>query len=109
MSEALLELDDVTACYGRLPVLHGVSLDVKPGEIVALIGANGAGKTTTMMTICGRPRASQGRIVFDGAALPSSAELVEGLFARLRERGVEFVTFVQGVTEEELASDVSDR
>ncbi len=66
MSESLLELDDVTACYGRLPVLHGVSLDVKPGEIVALIGANGAGKTTTMMTICGRPRASQGRIVFDG-------------------------------------------
>jgi branched-chain amino acid transport system ATP-binding protein len=66
MSKALLRLDNVTACYGRLPVLHGVSLDIKPGEIVALIGANGAGKTTTMMTICGRPRASKGRIVFEG-------------------------------------------
>jgi branched-chain amino acid transport system ATP-binding protein len=65
-TEALLSLDGVTACYGRLPVLHDVNLDIKPGEIVALIGANGAGKTTTMMTICGRPRASQGRIVFDG-------------------------------------------
>jgi len=66
MSTALLEIDNVTACYGRLAVLHGVSLDIKLGEIVALIGANGAGKTTLMMTICGCPRAAQGRIVFDG-------------------------------------------
>lgn len=65
MSASLLEIDNVTACYGRLPVLHGVSLDIKLGEIVALIGANGAGKTTLMMTVYGRPRASQGRIVFD--------------------------------------------
>ncbi len=63
---ALLALDNVTACYGKLPVLHDVTLDIKLGEIVALIGANGAGKTTTMMTICGRPRASRGHIVFDG-------------------------------------------
>jgi branched-chain amino acid transport system ATP-binding protein len=66
MSEALLEIRDVTACYGRLPVLHGVSVDVRLGEIVAMIGANGAGKTTLMMTVCGRPRASEGRILFDG-------------------------------------------
>jgi branched-chain amino acid transport system ATP-binding protein len=66
MSAALLEVANVTACYGQLPVLHGVSVDVRRGEIVALIGSNGAGKTTLMMTICGRPRASQGRIVFDG-------------------------------------------
>jgi branched-chain amino acid transport system ATP-binding protein len=66
MTTALLEIDDVTARYGRLAVLHGVSLDIKLGEIVALIGANGAGKTTLMMTICGRPRAAKGRIVFDG-------------------------------------------
>ena len=58
MSEALLQIDKVTCCYGRIPVLHGVSLDVRRNEIVALIGANGAGKTTTMMTIFGRPRAS---------------------------------------------------
>lgn len=64
---ALLALKNVTACYGRLPVLHEVNLAVEPGEVVALIGANGAGKTTTMMTVFGRPRASQGRILFDGA------------------------------------------
>ena len=62
----LLALEDVTAAYGRLPVLHDVSLQIRPGEIVSLIGANGAGKSTTMMTICGRPRASHGRVVFDG-------------------------------------------
>ena len=81
MSEALLALDDVTACYGRLPVLHGVSLDIKPGEIVALIGANGAGKTTTMMTIFGQPRASQGRIVFEGSDI---TQLPTHQIARLR-------------------------
>jgi len=67
MSTALLALKNVTARYGRLPVLHDVSFDIEPGEVVALIGANGAGKTTTMMTICGRPRAAEGRIFFDGA------------------------------------------
>src|SRR5262249_34023297 len=46
--------------------LKGVSLEVRAGEIVGLIGANGAGKSTLMMTICGNPRASEGRIVFDG-------------------------------------------
>ena len=62
----LLALERITAAYGRLPVLHDVSLHVRPGEIVSLIGANGAGKSTTMMTICGHPRASHGRVVFDG-------------------------------------------
>jgi len=81
MSAALLEIDKVTACYGRLPVLHGVSLDIKLGEIVALIGANGAGKTTLMMTICGRPRASEGRIVFDGRDI---TQLPTHEIARLR-------------------------
>jgi branched-chain amino acid transport system ATP-binding protein len=81
MSSALLEIDNVTACYGRLPVLHGVSLDIKLGEIVALIGTNGAGKTTTMLTIFGRPRATQGRIVFDGRDI---TQLPTHEIARLR-------------------------
>jgi branched-chain amino acid transport system ATP-binding protein len=81
MSTALLALDHVTACYGRLPVLHDVNLDIKLGEIVALIGANGAGKTTTMMTICGRPRASEGRILFDGKDI---TQLPTHEIARLR-------------------------
>jgi branched-chain amino acid transport system ATP-binding protein len=66
MSAALLEISNVTAAYGNIPVLHGVSLDISKGEIVALIGANGAGKTTLMMTIFGRPRAVHGSILFNG-------------------------------------------
>src|SRR5260370_31034198 len=46
--------------------LKGVDLDVNAGEIVTLIGANGAGKSTLMMTIFGKPRAREGRILFDG-------------------------------------------
>jgi branched-chain amino acid transport system ATP-binding protein len=67
MTEPLLEMRKVTACYGVLPILHGVSLDIRPGEIAALIGGNGAGKTTLMMTIFGRPRANEGRIFFQGS------------------------------------------
>ena len=62
----LLSVSGVTAHYGSIIALKGVDLDVMPGEIVTLIGANGAGKSTLMMTICGSPRASAGRIVFDG-------------------------------------------
>jgi len=77
----LLAIQNVTACYGVLPILHGVSLDIKDGEIVALIGGNGAGKTTLMMTIFGRPRAREGRILFQGIDI---TELPMHLIARLR-------------------------
>jgi branched-chain amino acid transport system ATP-binding protein len=80
MSEPLLEVRGVTACYGRIPVLHGVSLDIHAGEVVALIGGNGAGKTTLMMTIFGRPRASEGSIVFAGQDI---TELPTHTIARL--------------------------
>src|SRR5680860_1900773 len=66
MTAPLLEMRNVTACYGVLPILHGVDLDIHQGEIVALIGGNGAGKTTLMMTIFGRPRANEGHILFHG-------------------------------------------
>jgi branched-chain amino acid transport system ATP-binding protein len=62
----LLSVEGVETYYGRICALRGVSLDVKRGEIVTLIGANGAGKSTLMMTICGRPRARRGRVIFDG-------------------------------------------
>jgi branched-chain amino acid transport system ATP-binding protein len=62
----LLSLQGITACYGSITALHGVSLDVPAGEIVTLIGANGAGKSTLMMTIFGSPRAREGRILFEG-------------------------------------------
>ncbi len=62
----MLELREVHTHYGRIEALKGISLDVRKGEIVTIIGANGAGKTTLLMTISGDPRASAGRIVFEG-------------------------------------------
>ena len=61
----LLELTDVTAFYGPVQVLDGVSLSVPDGGAVGILGANGAGKTTTLRAISGTVRAG-GRIVFDG-------------------------------------------
>lgn len=66
MSTPLLSIRGVETFYGRIMALKGVDLDVHQGEIVTLIGANGAGKSTLMMTICGNPRARDGKIVFDG-------------------------------------------
>ncbi len=66
MSAPLLSVQGVKTFYGHIPALNGVDLEVRAGEIVGLIGANGAGKSTLMMTICGDPRAREGRIVFDG-------------------------------------------
>jgi branched-chain amino acid transport system ATP-binding protein len=62
----LLSVRGVHAYYGRVAALKGVNLDVNAGEIVTMIGANGAGKSTLIMTICGKPHASEGAIVFDG-------------------------------------------
>jgi branched-chain amino acid transport system ATP-binding protein len=64
----LLELEDVEARYGAIRALHGVSVAVGDGEVVALLGANGAGKTTTLRAVSGTVRRS-GRIVFDGRSL----------------------------------------
>lgn len=62
----LLELENVTAHYGDLQALFGVSLRVYPGEIVTLIGANGAGKTTMLRVISGMKRPSAGSLRFAG-------------------------------------------
>ena len=62
----LLAIRSLRAAYGKIEALKGVDLAINPGEIVALIGANGAGKSTLMMTICGNPRARDGRIDYAG-------------------------------------------
>jgi len=62
----MLRVEGVRTFYGPIEALRGVDIEVQEGEIVTLIGANGAGKSTLLMTICGAPRAAQGRVVFDG-------------------------------------------
>ncbi len=69
----MLTLDGVHTYYAKSHILHGVSLEVRPGEVVGLLGRNGVGKSTTLKTIMGIVRPSGGRIVFDGrdiAGLP---------------------------------------
>jgi branched-chain amino acid transport system ATP-binding protein len=78
----LLRLDHVEAGYGDLLALRGVSLDVAPGELVALIGSNGAGKTTTLRAIGGLVACRGGRIEFDGEridGLEPSAVVARGI------------------------------
>jgi branched-chain amino acid transport system ATP-binding protein len=65
----MLRLEDVHAQYGAIVALHGVSIDVREGELVALVGANGAGKSTLLSTIAGVLRPHQGRIEFRGESL----------------------------------------
>ena len=62
----MLELVDLHAAYGNIRALHGVSLQVRTGEAVAVIGSNGAGKSTMLRTISGLMRARSGTITYDG-------------------------------------------
>ncbi len=62
----MLRLENLTVAYGAIRALHGISLEVEEGEIVALIGANGAGKSTTLRAISGLVRPQGGRICFGG-------------------------------------------
>ncbi|MEK7701367.1 MAG: ABC transporter ATP-binding protein [candidate division NC10 bacterium] len=66
MSTQLLTAHGITAGYGRLDILHDVSVHVSPGEIVSVIGPNGAGKSTAFKTIVGVLHPRAGRVVFNG-------------------------------------------
>src|SRR2546426_12201393 len=84
---ALLRLDGLEAGYGDLTAVSGVSLEVRRGEAVALIGANGAGKTTTLRAISGLLPVRAGRIEFEGARLDGlgSAQIVARGIAHVPE------------------------
>jgi branched-chain amino acid transport system ATP-binding protein len=68
----LLEVDGIHTAYGSSRVLFGVSLDIKPGECVCLLGRNGVGKTTTMRSIMGLTPPSQGHVRFKGKDITGS-------------------------------------
>ena len=79
---ALLLLDDVRASYGDLQALFNITLEVKAGEVVTLIGANGAGKTTTLRVISGLLRSRHGKVQFDGqeiSRLPAHEVVMRGV------------------------------
>ncbi len=65
----LLHIDSLEVRFGAVRALKGVSMDVRQGEVVALVGANGAGKSTTLRTISGLSRPRSGSIVFAGTSI----------------------------------------
>ena len=82
MTPVLLRAEGLTAGYGKMPILHDVTLEVRVGEMVSVIGPNGAGKSTAFKTIVGFLRPVSGRVVFDGQAvtgLRPDQVLVRGL------------------------------
>ncbi|PTA45238.1 ABC transporter ATP-binding protein [Micromonospora sp. RP3T] len=87
----LLEIEDVSLLYGRIQALHGISLTVDEGEIVALIGANGAGKSTTMRAISGIRPIATGSIKFAGediSKLRADLRVRRGLCQAPEGRGI---------------------
>ena len=65
----MLKVNNLCAGYGKVQVLWNISLEVKDGQVVAVLGSNGAGKTTTVRTITGMVKASSGSVIFNGEEL----------------------------------------
>jgi len=85
MLEPLLNVDNLHCGYDTVPVIHGISIEVFPGELVAIVGTNGAGKTTMMKTIAGLIKPSRGNLAFRG-------EDITGLAAhKTMRRGISYV------------------
>lgn len=82
MSDALLAMDDVRASYGDFQALFNITLEIRTGEIVTLIGANGAGKTTILRVISGLLRSQHGQLQFEGqdiSKLPPHEIVIRGV------------------------------
>lgn len=87
----LLEIDNIALRYGRIEALHGISLSVDEGEIVALIGANGAGKTTTMRAVSGLRPVASGAVRFAGediTKLRADLRVMRGICQSPEGRGI---------------------
>ena len=91
MNSPLLEVEDLNAWYGESHVLHGVTFDIREGEIVSLLGRNGAGKTTTLRAIMGLVGRREGSIRHSGKELTAlSAD-------RIARRGIGYVPEERGI------------
>ena len=89
--KTLLEVRDVKVRYGKIEALHGVSLSVRQGELVTLLGSNGAGKTTLMRAISGLLPLESGSVWFDGrdiSRLKAHRRVIDGLVQAPEGRGV---------------------
>ncbi len=78
----MLEIRDLHLSYGRIRAVQGASLEVRAGEVVALVGANGAGKSSILKTVAGQERPERGTIRFDGADIagaPAHRTLARGI------------------------------
>ena len=87
----LLEVRDIVVHYGRIEALHGVSLQVRQGELVTLLGSNGAGKTTMMRAISGLRPLSSGSVLFEGrdiSRVKAHQRVIDGLIQAPEGRGV---------------------
>jgi len=91
MAEPQLSVRDLNGWYGESHVLHGMSFDVNPGEVVTLLGRNGAGKTTTMRAIMGMLANRTGSIKFEGQ------ELIGLKSNRIAQRGIAYCPEERGI------------
>jgi branched-chain amino acid transport system ATP-binding protein len=91
MSQVLLEVRDVSAGYNGRAVLNGLSMALKPAEVVVLVGHNGAGKTTLLRAIFGLIHVDSGAVVYDGREItnrPVAANVADGLAFIPQGRGI---------------------
>jgi branched-chain amino acid transport system ATP-binding protein len=91
MPDPMLAVKDLESWYGESHILHGVTFQVRPGEVVTLLGRNGVGKTTTLKSIMGIVRQRKGSVRFEGRetiGLPSNAIARSGIAFCPEERGI---------------------
>ena len=90
MTTPILSIANLKVFYGVIQAIRGVTIEIKEGEIVCLIGANGAGKSTLLMSIFGYPRASSGTILFQGENITQVHESQKLITFPLLQKVVEF-------------------
>ena len=91
MTKPILQIQDLHVGYGGIRAVKGITLDIAPGELVALIGSNGAGKTTTLKTLAGLLPVNSGEIKYDGKNLnniPAHQRVAQGIALVPEGRGI---------------------